>query len=188
MKRQFNNILFMWLSVMTMLLLVCSCASYPQGSRVRFVKEYDLSGEMLPLVEGKWRNIPKKKDCYYGLTLWAKLTREQTAQGTEVELKKSDKHTLTASLFYNGEVTDSQTFKFREKPFWLKLSKQYYTNQKLWYIVWVLEDRDVAFGIDTNGNLCVNNVGGGVLMFGILPTPFAGGGGAGNVDLHERVE
>lgn len=161
-------------------LLLCSCASIRAG----VAKRHGLAEERLPFIEGRWRNVPKE----YGWMLWENLTTQKgTPSDAVVALEIPDNRTLTATLLIDGVKTDSRTIKIKQRNSWFELSTQHVAHPLLWYVVWGWTRRDPAIGIDVNGNLWVNTVDNGLLVITVVPTPIGGGGGAGTVDLFERV-
>ena len=123
--------------------------------------------------------------CHY-TTLWEYLTREKAALDNVVELRFSGERKLLATLWDDDEKLDSRTVRFKQSKQWHELSGLDAAIPLLWYFVWGWQQNDTALGVNTNGNLCVHHIQGGVLMIGILPT-IGGGGGSGGVSMFDRV-
>ena len=163
-------------------LLLCSCVT----DRARFSEEYGLSSERLPLVAGKWCNVSQMLDDEE--TLWEYLTREKSPPNAVVGLEMPDERTLTATLLTDGVKTDFRTFRIKRRAPWLKLPMQHVATPCLWYVIWGWETRDIAIGIDRNGNLWVHTIYQGTLVISVVPTIIGGGGEPGWVTLFERAE
>jgi hypothetical protein len=179
------------LTVMTATLLsLCSCAS---PDRRPVAKLYGVSAEKLPLVEGTWRNTPTST---YDPTLWDSLTSgwggrvssDTTPADSAVALKVVDGLTLHATLLTNGVMARSRVFSIQHRGPWLELPTQHVVHPLLWYAIWGWDPREIALGIDADGDLLVNTVGRGTLMILVAPTFIGGGGEPGTVFLYERAE
>lgn len=170
-------------------LTLCSCMS-PER---KFVSQrYGLSADNLPLVEGRWRNA-SKNTC--APTLWESLTSDyrRTSKKTSpydsvIKLEILDERTLNATLLKDGVKTDSRTFGIKQRESWFELPTHHIAHPLVWYVVWGWETREIALGIDGNGDLWVNTIGNGIIVILIMPTPVGGGGGPGMVSLYERTD
>ena len=179
-----KNLFMIFVSISLAPLFLCSCATIKH--RADLADKHGLSEKKLPLVEGKWNN---ENTVPYSYTLWEFLTfKEIVSSNAVVELKILNERTLAATLLINGVKTDVHTFKFKQRTKWFELSMQYNARPLLWYFFWTLQDRNIALGVDDNGNLLLNSIGTGGLMILFLPTPLVGGGGYGNISLYERVD
>ncbi len=168
---------------------VCSCLS---PDRRRVSEMYGVSTEKRSFIEGKWCNASKTaRDP----TLWERLTsdlerssrNEITSDDSVVTLEMLDDRTLQATLSTNGVNTSSRTFKTKPCESWLELPTQHIAHPILWYAFWGWETRDIALGIEANGDLLVNTIGNAVFAILIMPTPIGNGGGSGTVYLYERA-
>ena len=165
-----------------------SCMS---PDRRRVAEMYGVSAEKLLSIEGKWCNT-SNDTC--DPTLWERLTsdlerpscKEITPDDSVVMLEMLDERTLYATLLTDGVKTNSRTFKTKPCESWLELPTQHIAHPLLWYAVWGWETRDIALGIEANGDLLVNTIGNGVVVILIMPT-IGNGGGPGTVYLYKRA-
>ena len=179
-----NKIIALYVGITTSFLL-CSCTV---NHRASFAVEHGISVENLTRVEGKWRNTPQKNNFMFRRLLWEHLTTiKETDPNAVVGLEITGKRSMTATLWVNNIKTNSRIIKINQKSQWYELPTQHLGFPLLWYFIWGWQTREIALGININGNLCVHNVASGILMITILPT-IGDSDGCGVIDEYERVE